>query len=51
MLAQPDGKELVVEQYVEPASAFKAQSPAFEAVLDSATTAGPMTGVARPSVM
>ena len=40
MLAQPDDKELVIEQYVEPASALKAQSPAFEAVLDSATTAG-----------
>ena len=40
VLEQPDGKELVVEQYVEPASALKAQSPAFEAVLDSATLAG-----------
>jgi hypothetical protein len=40
VLEQPDGKQLVVEQYVEPASALKAQSPAFEAVLDSATTAG-----------
>jgi len=40
VLAQPDGKELVVEQYVEPASAFNAQSPAFAALLDSATTAG-----------
>ena len=38
VLEQRDGKQLVVEQYVEPASAFKAQSPAFEAVLDSATT-------------
>jgi len=40
VLEQPDGKELVVEQYVEPASAFKAQSPVFEAVLESAKTAG-----------
>jgi hypothetical protein len=40
VLEQPDGKELVVEQYVEPASAFKDQSPAFEAVLDSAAIAG-----------
>ena len=40
VLEQPDGKELVVEQYIEPASALKAQSPAFEAVLESATTAG-----------
>ena len=38
VLEQPDGKELVVEQYVEPASAFKAQRPVFEAVLASATT-------------
>lgn len=40
MLEQPDGKQLVVEQAVEPASAFKAQKPAFDAILDSATTAG-----------
>jgi hypothetical protein len=39
VLQQPDGKQLVVEQAVEPASAFKAQSPAFDAVLESATTA------------
>jgi hypothetical protein len=37
---QPDGKQLVVEQAVEPASAFKAQKHAFDAVLESATTAG-----------
>jgi hypothetical protein len=40
VLDQPDGKQLVVEQAVEPASAFKAQKPAFDAVLESATTAG-----------
>jgi hypothetical protein len=40
VLQQPDGKQLVVEQAVEPASAFKAQKPAFDAVLDSATIAG-----------
>jgi hypothetical protein len=39
VLQQPDGKQLVVEQAVEPASAFKAQRPAFDAVLESATTA------------
>ena len=39
VLEQPDGKELVVEQYVEPASALKAQQPAFDALLESATTA------------
>ena len=39
VLEQPDGKQLVVEQYVEPASALKAQRPAFEAILASATTA------------
>lgn len=38
VLEQPDGKELVVEQYVEPASAYKAQRAALEAVLASATT-------------
>ena len=38
VLEQPDGKELVVEQYVEPAGAFRAQRPAFEAALESATT-------------
>jgi hypothetical protein len=36
---EPDGKQLVVEQFVEPASALKAQAPAFEALLESATTA------------
>jgi hypothetical protein len=40
VLQQPDGKQLVVEQAVEPASAFKAQQPVFDAVLSSATTAG-----------
>ena len=39
VLEQPDGKQLVVEQFVEPASALKAQAPAFEALLASATTA------------
>ena len=39
VLEQPDGKELVVEQYIEPASALKAQQPAFDALLESATTA------------
>jgi hypothetical protein len=38
VLQQADGKQLVVEQAVEPASAFKAQKPAFDAVLGSATT-------------
>ena len=38
VLEQPDANQLVVEQYVEPASALKAQRPAFEAVLASATT-------------
>jgi hypothetical protein len=37
VLEQPDGKQLVVEQYVEPASAYEAQRPAFESILDSAT--------------
>ena len=40
VLEQPDGGQLVVEQYVEPASAFKRQKPAFDATLDSATAAG-----------
>ena len=40
VLEQPDGKQLVVEQYVEPASALKAQQPAFDAILSSAKTAG-----------
>jgi hypothetical protein len=40
VLQQPDGKQLVVEQAVEPASAFKAQKPGFDAILESATTAG-----------
>ena len=40
VLEQPDGNELVVEQYVEPASALKAQKPAFDALLESATAAG-----------
>jgi hypothetical protein len=39
VLEQPDGKELVVEQFVEPASAFKAQREQFEATLDSAKLA------------
>jgi hypothetical protein len=39
VLQQADGKQLVVEQAVEPASAFQAQKPAFDAVLESATTA------------
>ena len=40
VLEQPDGKQLVVEQSVEPASALKAQQPAFDAILSSAKTAG-----------
>lgn len=40
VLQQPDGKQLVVEQAVEPASAFKAQKPEFDAILGSATTSG-----------
>jgi hypothetical protein len=40
VLEQPDGKQLVVEQYVEPASALKAQQPAFDAILASARVAG-----------
>jgi hypothetical protein len=39
VLEQADGRELVVEQYVEPASALKAQQPAFDALLESATVA------------
>jgi hypothetical protein len=39
VLEQPDGRELVVEQYIEPASALKAQQPAFDALLESATVA------------
>ena len=39
VLEQPDGKQLVVEQYVEPASALKAQKPAFDAILNSAKVA------------
>jgi hypothetical protein len=37
VLEQPDGKQLVVEQAVTPASAFKAEKPTFDAVLESAT--------------
>ena len=40
VLEQADGRELVVEQYVEPASALKAQQPAFDALLESASAAG-----------
>lgn len=40
VLEQPDGKQLVVEQYVEPASALEAQEPAFDALLESAKAAG-----------
>jgi hypothetical protein len=40
VLEQPDGKELVVEQYVEPASALEAQKPAFDALLESARADG-----------
>jgi hypothetical protein len=40
VLEQPDGQELVVEQYVEPASALKAQKPTFDALLESAKAAG-----------
>ena len=40
VLEQPDGKQLVVEQYVEPASALRAQQPAFDALLKSARAAG-----------
>lgn len=36
VLEQPDGKQLVVEQAVTPPSAFKAEEPAFDAVLESA---------------
>jgi len=39
VLEQPGGRQLVVEQAVEPASAFKAQKPAFDAILGSATAA------------
>ena len=40
ILEQPDGKELVVEQFVEPASAFRAQREQFEATLASARVTG-----------
>lgn len=40
VLEQPGGKQLVVEQYIEPASALKAQQPAFDAILESAKVAG-----------
>ena len=40
VLEQPDGKQLVVEQYIEPASAFRAQRAAFQAVLESAKVDG-----------
>ena len=40
VLEQADGRELVVEQYVEPASALKAKQPAFDALLESASAAG-----------
>jgi hypothetical protein len=40
VLEQPDGKQLVVEQYVEPASALKAQKPTFDELLNSAKVAG-----------
>jgi hypothetical protein len=40
VLDQPDGKQLVVEQYVEPASALEAQQPAFDAILKSAKVTG-----------
>jgi hypothetical protein len=39
VLQQPDAEQLVVEQAVEPASAFKAEKPTFDAVLESATVA------------
>ena len=39
MLEQPDGKQLVVEQYIEPASALKPQQPEFDALLESASAA------------
>lgn len=39
VLEQRDGRELVVEQFVEPASAVDAQREQFEATLASATTA------------
>ena len=40
VLEQPDGRQLVVEQYIEPASARKAQQPAFDALLESASVGG-----------
>jgi hypothetical protein len=40
VLEQADGKQLVVEEYVEPASALKAQQPAFDAILSAARAAG-----------
>jgi hypothetical protein len=40
VLQLPDGKQLVVEQFVEPASAFAKAQPALDAVLRSARLAG-----------
>ena len=40
VLDEPGGGQLVVEQGVEPARAFKAQQPAFDAILRSAKVAG-----------
>jgi hypothetical protein len=37
VLEQPDGKQLVVEQAVAPASAFKVEKAVFDAALESAT--------------
>jgi hypothetical protein len=37
ILEQPDGKELVVEQFVDPASAIDVQGPKFEELLESAS--------------
>jgi hypothetical protein len=36
VLEQPDGKQLVVEEFAEPASAFKQAQPQLDAVLRSA---------------
>jgi hypothetical protein len=40
VLRQPDGKQLVVEQFVEPATAFKREQPAFDAFLATTGVAG-----------
>jgi hypothetical protein len=40
VLEQPDGKQLVVEQWAEPASAFAKAEPPLEAVVRSARVAG-----------